>query len=273
VDIGYHSFDRGYGKISHSGYHFIDFLTTTVRAGLAGRRLDELEVFTNAVRPADYLAQLGPESYPMLFPDRPFTLSEVEERIVPRLADHGEIDAFISLGFRHDGRTISLGSINLVHNGLSLRHRAVPDLTDLYRGNGRVRHESHIIEQGPFQAIHMHSFRSGDDDRDRSGVGGHAHLEVHVFRNNRLFPQWQPYERLTVGDVVADEPDWDDHQRDARNLALTEFVGLVNGTVAASELTSDLLDHAVGSAVLSGAYLSLARAAEGASPNVTLELA
>ncbi|PIP61576.1 hypothetical protein COW99_03565 [Candidatus Roizmanbacteria bacterium CG22_combo_CG10-13_8_21_14_all_38_20] len=33
-------------------------------------------------------------------------------------------------------------------------------MKDLYKGNGRLRHESHFIEQGPFQAISFDSYQS-----------------------------------------------------------------------------------------------------------------
>ncbi|CAM5730741.1 hypothetical protein SMICM304S_00746 [Streptomyces microflavus] len=94
---------------------------------------------------------------------------------------------------------MTLGSINLVHNGFSQRGHFTPARANLYKGNGRVRHESHTIQQGPFQAIHFHSLQTlgGDThDGDAYGIGSQGHVEVHVFRNSGFNSRWKKYETL-----------------------------------------------------------------------------
>jgi hypothetical protein len=269
VDLTYHSYNRGYGKVAHSGYHFIDYLAETVRLGLRENSFDEVEITANISRPADYLAQLGWPVHGRCFTNLPFTDLDVENRILPYVADHGEVDAFISLAFRRGGRVITLGSINLLHNGLSLRSQPAAD-PDLYRGNGRLRHESHVIEQGPFQVIYIRSYRSGDRARAPEEVGGQAHLELEVFRNSRLVPEWKGYERVQArgdgGEV------WLDHQEMARKTAVEEYVRLANGELPPGSSRSDLRDHALSSAMLSGIYESMAARAEGSSPLITVPL-
>ncbi len=269
LDIKYHSYNRGYGKVAHSGYHFIDYLASTVRLGIRQSSFDEVEIVANVSRPEDYLAQLGWPVHDRFFTDLPFTSHDVETRILPQVADHGEVDAFISLAFRRGGRVITLGSINLLHNGLSLRSQSAAN-PDLYRGNGRIRHESHIIEQGPFQVIYVRSYRSGDQSRALHEVGGHAHLELEVFRNNRLVPEWKGYELVRVDGNGGER--WLDHQELARKAAVEEYVSLVNGELPAGSSRSDLRDHALSSALLAGIYESMAARAEGGNPMVTVAL-
>jgi predicted dehydrogenase len=267
VDLTYHSCNRGYGKVAHSGYHFIDYLSSTVRAGARQGAFEEVDIFANVSRPADYLAQLGWPVHDRCFSELPFSDRDVTNRIFPQVANHGEVDAFISLAFKRGGRVVALGSINLLHNGLSLRERAAAN-PDLYRGNGRIRHESHIVEQGPFQAIYIRSYRSGDGGRSLHEVGGYAHLELEVFRNNRLVPGWRGYERVTIGGDGGEQ--WCDPQKAARKTAVEEYMRLANGELPPGSSRSDLRDHALSSALLAGAYESMAARAEGGNPVVTI---
>jgi predicted dehydrogenase len=264
IDLSYHSFDRGYGKAAHSGYHFIDYLCTVISGGDPSR-FDEVDLFANVTRPPDYLEQLGPGVHSRCFPCSSIYASA---DVLPHVALHGEVDAFVSLSFRRRGMAVALGSINLLHNGLSLRHKTAAN-PDLYRGNGRLRHESHIIEQGPFQAIYIRSYRSGDDHRGPHQVGGSAHLELEVFRNNKLFPDWKGYELVQVADNDSERQD---QQAMARRNALEEFVRLVHGAQPPGSSLSDLLDHSLSSTLLAGIYQSMASRAEGGSPLVTVAL-
>ena len=120
---------------------------------------------------------------------------------------YGEIDAFNSFAFKHADRTMTLGSINLIHNGLSQRGWLTTEGRDLYKGNGRIRQESHFIEQGPFQAISMISYQSSEVEPYRSDnlyeTGGEYHFDIHVFRNSTLCAEWKAYEKFSVKDLYT----------------------------------------------------------------------
>lgn len=138
------------------------------------------------------------------------------------------------MAYRSGGRT-TLGSINLAHHTFSQRGNLEPVLAGLYKGNGRIGQETHIIQQGPFQALHFHCLQTLHDDTpgvDPAAVGGADHVAVHVFRNNRLHPQWERHTTLGFADLTA-------HRRPARLMA--------------------------------GAYLSMAQRLTGGSPAATLE--
>ena len=106
------------------------------------------------------------------------------------MKNFGEIEAFSNLQFKKGNKVMTNVSINLTHNGFARRDWVTAEGRDLYKGNGRVRHEYHIIEQGPFQCIHFHSYQSKEVDPTLKNnlyeVGGEYHLDIFVFRNSSI---------------------------------------------------------------------------------------
>ncbi|MFG2386701.1 Gfo/Idh/MocA family oxidoreductase [Streptomyces avermitilis] len=277
VDLSYHGFERGYGKGAHSGYHFFDIVPWLLSAGeTAGKELDTVDIHAFVTRPADLLRQLGIRDHERLFPGfatrNPYSESELGA------ATHrfGEVDAFLSMAYKSAGQTMTLGSISLVHNGFSQRGSLTPAHARLYKGNGRVRHESHTIEQGPFQAIHLHSLQTLSDgplDADPHALGGDAHIEVHVFRNNRYQRAWKKYARLGFDDLTtpADTGLALPTQESSRRRAMQEFLAYLCGRRSREEMASELTSHRRGSALMAGAYLSMAQQWNGGLPVATLD--
>ncbi|MFJ5847987.1 Gfo/Idh/MocA family protein [Streptomyces sp. NPDC092903] len=265
IDISYHSFDQGYGKCAHSGYHFFDIVPWLLRAGeTPGKELDSVEVHANFSRPSDFLAQLDLDDYARLFPEFEAANPYTQTQLLTATESFGEVDAFVSMVYKSGGRTMTLGSINLVHNGFSQRGRFIPARANLYKGNGRVRHESHILQQGPFQAIHFHSLQTlgGEEENgDAYGIGSQGHIEVHVFRNSGFNSRWKKYETLdydaltTTSASGLEEPT----QSSSRRRATQEFLEYVNGLRNREEMSSELVDHRRGSTLMAGAYLSAAQ--------------
>ncbi|MBT2507000.1 Gfo/Idh/MocA family oxidoreductase [Streptomyces sp. ISL-98] len=264
VNLGYHGFDRGYGKAAHSGYHEFDIVPWLLDAGeRPGKELDEVEVHAHVARPADTLAQLTVADHERLFPDfakrNPFGHTELQKLT----GAFGEVDAFLSMAYRSGGRTMTLGSINLAHHTFSQRGSLEPALVGLYKGNGRIGQETHIIQQGPFQALHFHCLQTLHDDEpgiDPAAVGGADHVTVHVFRNNRLRPDWKRHTTLDFADLTqgagpgAELPT----QRSSRNRAVTEFLHYLTGRIPRQHMVSDLVTHRRPAQLMAGAYLSMA---------------
>ncbi|MER5802826.1 Gfo/Idh/MocA family oxidoreductase [Streptomyces mirabilis] len=277
IDITYHSFDRGYGKCAHSGYHFFDIVPWLLRAGeTPGKELDSVDIHANFSRPHDFLAQLDLNDYARLFPEFEAANPYTQAQLLTATEGFGEVDAFVSMAYKSGGRTMTLGSINLVHNGFSQRGRFSPARANLYKGNGRVRHESHIIEQGPFQAIHYHSLQTLGDDTNAAGpyeIGGQGHIEVHVFRNSSFDVRWKKYETLdydvltTVSESGSEEPT----QSASRRRALQEFLEYVSGRRTREQMSSELTDHRRGATLMAGTYLSAAQQWVDGSPVARLD--
>ncbi len=277
IDISYHSFDRGYGKCAHSGYHFFDIVPWLLAAGeTSGKELDAVEVHATVTRPGDVLTQLGIRDHERLFPGFAARnrYTETELRSATRL--FGEVDAFISMAYKSGGRTLTLGSVNLVHTGFSQRGSLAPVHASLYKGNGRVRHENHIIEQGPFQAIHFHSLQTlndGTTSADPYALGSECHVEVHVFRNDRFRPNWQKYAGFDFDALTAtaESAVAVPTQESSRQRATQEFLDYLAGRRTREQMSSELTSHRRGSTLMAGAYLSMAQQWVGRSPVAALD--
>ncbi|MFB7836055.1 Gfo/Idh/MocA family protein [Streptomyces sp. NPDC056056] len=271
IDIGYHSFDRGYGKASHSGYHHFDIVPWWLAAGeRPGKEIDEIEVHAACTRPADFLAQLTVADHARLLPglaDRnPYTEPELDRLTT----GFGEVDVFLNVSYRSRGRVMALGSHNLAHTTFSQRGNLHPIPGGLYKGNGRIGQETHIIHQGPFQALHLHVLQTLHGDAagiDRRAAGGADHIELHVFRNDRLGLGWERHRTLNFTDLIRGSgagavlPT----QRSARACAIQEFFSHLAGRIPRAELASDLSDHRRPARLMAATYLSMSRrwAADG----------
>lgn len=261
VDLSYHSYDLGYGKCAHSGYHFFDLASWLVAGGVSAEKIpDSIEVFANFVRPRDILAQLNFSDYGGLFENFELMNRYSEPELEMRVASFGEVDAMINVRFQRQSRTLTTGSISLVHNGLSERAHLSPATDDLYRRNGRIRQESHIFTQGPFQMILVQSFRAaGEGEGALVGheVGGRSHFDVSVFRNSRLRPAWRPYVMLTAPELEEVEG-LSTTQDGARAEALNDFIAHIRGTTR-DRFAADLVTHDAAVKLMSAAYLSAAQ--------------
>lgn len=276
IDYNYHSYNQGYGKVSHSGYHSLDIVPWLLEAGeMEGKKIDNVDIFSNFLRPLDFLKQIKLDDYRRIFPRfdeyNKYSLSQIEAKVLT----YGEIDAFNSFAFKSGKQIITLGSVNLIHNGFSQRGWLDSTSKDLYKGNGRIRHESHIVEQGPFQAIHYHSYQSEEilnDNTAHSDIGGEYHLDIYVFRNNKLFPQWKSYEKISIKDlgVRVLEGNSRGHQEDARRNCVLEFIDFIQKPKPSNLLISELTDHSRGTALLSGIYQSSVKRSQGFNPLINM---
>lgn len=276
VDIDYHGFNEGFGKCSHSGYHFFDITTWVLEAGENQEKsIDNVDIVANFLRPNDFLHQINLKDYQNIFPNFKTENKRSEKELGNLFQNYAEIDAFSSLVFKHKDKIQTLASINLAHNSFSQRGWLSANGKDLYKGNGRLRHESHFIEQGPFQAISCISYQSKEIDPTQKkglyGVGDEYHLDIHVFRNGSLFPKWKTYEKISIKDlnnkVMTGKSRG--HQEDARRQAVLEFFKFLNGEKVTP--VSDLLDHERSTKLMSGVYQSATNRFVGLNPLVNID--
>lgn len=277
VDQNYHPYNQGYGKLLHSGYHAIDIMTWLTRNSIKDslQKPSKIEVFSNFSYPNDFITQLPLKNYTSLFGldnHQRYSLNELNSKF----EKYGEIDAQIGIDVRNkDGRNITLGQFNLEHNSFSQRNWFSTEGRDLYKGNGRIRHESHRIDQGPFQTILYHSFQSEEilnDKTNHSDVGGEYNLDIHVFRNSKMFPDWVSYEKITIDDLGSSflRGYSRGHQEDARRAAILTFIKSVNDSRIVR--FSDLEDQQETIGILKAAYESAYRRKQQENPLVTVEV-
>lgn len=271
INLPYHSYNDGHGKAAHSGYHIIDLVCWFMQAGeLEGKKIDTANVHVHSTRPGDLLAHLNLDEYKKLFPGYGERCPYSEADIASATERFGEVDAIVSVAFESKGRTITMESINLLHNGFSGRGSMVPNYENLYKGNGRVRHETHVIHQGPFQAIHFSALRTG-------GKNGQDQVEVKVFRNTAFNPSWEIYQNLYFSESVPGGTKGSDTntgalmQEVARMRSIKEYIEFLYGKIERDQVVSDLLSHNRTSKIISSVYRSMSEQYNGGSRVVAVD--
>ncbi|WP_023640438.1 Gfo/Idh/MocA family oxidoreductase [Dickeya zeae] len=263
VEQHYHPYHQGYGKCSHSGYHYFDIVPFVLESGFGeGKQFDNIDVFSMAIRPDDVLSQLALDDYRALFGRRRFDEANHydENQLGVLLGTFGEVDCSSNICFKRGDRTLTAVSINLCHNGYSQRNWVTAAGRDLYKGNGRVSHESHIFQQGPFQSIHFHSYKSDvlpdETSEERHHIGTKEHLEIYIFRNDKMLGG-KHVEVFDIDDIIALEGGRKGLRGKSKAKAFYEFIAGMRGEIATGDMVSDFSKHEVGAALTSAIYQSI----------------
>ncbi|OJJ07139.1 hypothetical protein ASPVEDRAFT_46518 [Aspergillus versicolor CBS 583.65] len=279
VEQTYHSFSHGYGKVSHSGYHFLDMCYLLMRMGWGEtKRPERAEVVSSFITPNGFLTSFNDKDYKSMFGTDYNDFNHYTQTDLMRLTkDMGEIDSAIQVTFFQGKHPIALAQINLQHNG-STRRSWLKAGPDLYKGIGRVKHEFHEIKSGPLQTVVIDS-RQANDKHDRSvpstaKMGSDNHFEVHVFRNSDLLNETAPFHSYSVDDLdrryKTDKPGL--YSENIKRGILQEAIDFVNGKRSKADLSSPLTDHDIPVHLMSAVYLSHVRRAAGGNPIVDLKI-
>ncbi len=276
IEQNYHPYNQGYGIVSHFGYHVIDIVSWLMEK--CDKKPDSMEVISSFSTPVDFLRQYTFCDYRRDFKNFDNYNKYSEKEFIERTRNFGEVDCFSNFVFKKEGRVITLASINMSHNGFSQRNWVTAEGRDLYKGNGRVRHESYYILQGPFQAIAYLSYQSKevnpDLQKDLFRIGGEYHAEVHVFRNSRFNPKWKCVEYFNMKDFVKRtmKDKSRGHQEEARRELITGFINsLLTGSREIAKY-SDLIHDDRSVKMMSAVYQSISKRRSGFNPLVEIIL-
>jgi predicted dehydrogenase len=278
VTQSHHSYHDGHGKVSHSGYHFLDCIHRFALAGRPPQKApDTVRAFASFIRPAGLLTQLNETDYLRIFGDEYLsvrTFSDAE--LAPLFGTYGEIDADVVFTYVRGNVPLLNASLSLLHNGFSRRSWMHPG-TDLYKGNGRVKHEEHRVHSGPFQCVYIRSFQAKDRhercDEEDCGVGGNNHCEITVFRNSDILGG-KAVETLSLADLPVARG----YQQagllieQIKEEAILEFFGFLRGRIPLESLRSNIDTHIVPTRMMSAVYLSHVRLERGENPVVSVRL-
>lgn len=268
----YHGYTNGIGKCSHSGYHFFDIMHWFGEISKENCKIyDKITCYSSFTRPSDWISQLNIEDYKKIFGNSynngKFNLSN--EEFIEKTKNFGEIDAHLNFSFYKDNNKLLNIQFSLLHNGFS-RRSWVEARENLYKGNGRIRHEYFSIHQGPFQSIKYESYQSDQIDNETlmgSGqVGGELHSDVYIFRNSKAIGiDLPPMEQIQFGIVNENglQGYSRGHQEDARGECFKEFMMAVNGEIPKGKLKSSIEAHKGSVTLMSLAYLSGAKIFNG----------
>ena len=287
VEQHYHPFRYGYGKVSHSGYHFLDTAYRFFKAGWnPEKRPDEIEMVSTFVRPNDFMSTFTNEEHRRVFrnqgqgQDYDSSCKYSAEELRWLMEDMGEMDAMLQLTFKQAGQTMAVAQLNLFHTGFARRSWVDQGPTpDLYKGCGRVKHEAHEIRSGPFQTIVIDS-RQANDKHDRSKpstaeLGSDNHFEIQTWRNCDILGEQEPLKVYSVSDVDrrynSKLPGI--YAENVKRGILWEALNFLDGDKTLDELASNLPDHSIPASLMSAAYVSYVRRAAGLNPVTHIDVA
>lgn len=258
----YHPYNSGYGKVSHSGYHLIDILSSYISTSYAksGKSFDEYGVFTSFIKPSALIAQQSRDDYLRVFGDKYNKVSEHSDQELRKAYEKfGEVDSASLITLYAHNEPICNVSLNLMHNGFARRSWILPG-DDLYKGNGRVKHEYHNIEQGPYQNIQIHSYQSKDkhdvNTIDDYKVGGNNHFDIYIYRNSDVIGG-VPLEIISA-DELNGKSEFAGNliTESVKHSVVNEFIEIVLGIRKVNDTESDLSTHGLSASLMSLIYQS-----------------
>lgn len=259
-----HPYKYGYGKLMHSGYHFIDLLSTLLRLNnqIEAKKPDSMALFSEYSRAIDQQSVITNSDYSRFFgKDAANRFEDFSKN--EALADFGEVDSFTQLQLMKDGRIITTAQLSLMQSGFS--QRAWPDLpADAYKSNGRIRHEYVNIHIGPLMSIQVHSYQSkqiGEQSISSYEAGGNNHFDIYIFRNSNLIGG-EAFEKIEYGSddlMKTRESSYLGHNEYARFKLLDELMYNLPSN-------SEIADHLATNKLLSEIYKNHSRQTNGDVP-------
>lgn len=266
-----HPYKYGYGKLMHSGYHFIDLFSwiAGINDTLPHAKPDTAKVYATRFTPNDFFHQIGEKAYEKFF-DNP-TIKEFYTTYDRQTYEQfGELDACTLVQLFNGKNVVTTGSINLQQNSFS--RRGWFDLpADTYKGNGRVRHERVTIQVSQFLNIQVHSYQScgvGAEESELGAIGSQDHFDIFIFRNQKMIGG-KAFEKISLGKQMKEANVSDayylGHNEKARELTLLNFIEGKNDD-------SELQHHALTNQLLSTIYKSIACGVQKKNPQIAFNI-
>jgi len=270
-----HPYKYGYGMCSHSAYHIFDIIWQFYKAGsIEDKFPDSMQVYSSFLTPKGYSMQITEDDYASFLNHSYKSTGFSKDEYASYIKDFGEIDAFNIIRLLKEGENICNVSMNLMHNSFSRRAWSEPN-TDLYKGNGRVKHQQFVIQQGPFQSIHIHNYQASDkhdiDNSQEFEIGGNNHFDIYVFRNAAMFGTDKPFYKLSSKDILTGSTDRLTVEK-AKDSVIYEFLQFILGAKEKKDLISNIDSHSVPVKIMSTLYQSHILSKEGKNPIVTTSL-
>lgn len=266
----------GYGKVAHSGYHIFDTVWQLYESGLVDeKRPDHLEIVSSPLLPSGLSVDLSEKDYLKYFglKYKQTTLSEKKYR--EKVKNYGEIDSFNIIRLLKNKENICNISINLLHSSFSGRSWAIPSV-DRYKGNGRIKHQQFIIQQGPFQCIQIHNYQSKDfhdvDNSTEFDIGGNNHFDIYVFRNSGMFGSGRSFYKISAKDLEEKKRASRLIGENAKERVVLEFLNFMLGKTNISNLKSNIDSHSIPVKIMSGVYQSSVRLNRHQNPLINISL-
>jgi hypothetical protein len=264
INQEYHPYCSGYGKASHSGYHIFDTIYELYKSsGVDEKFAESMEIVSSFIKPNGFFTQFNEKDYLKIFgEDYNLVNHYSDEQLKELCRDFGEIDLSAIITLKKNDEAIANFNVNLIHNGFAGRTWIKPG-EDLYKGNGRIKHESYNIQQGPFQNIQIHAYQAVDKHDDCIGnddsLGGKNHFEIYVFQNPLVAdkskqPSVYTYKDTTENGSSSNEPMIT--MESVKFKVVEEFADYLIGKRKKQTINSQIEDHVIPVQIMSGIYSS-----------------
>lgn len=271
-----HGLSDGFGKVSHSGYHLFDMAWQLYKSSLVpDKQPDGLEIFSSALNPTGLDVCINENDYARYFGDGFERTGFTHQQYLDTIANYGEMDSFNVIRLMKHGVNICNISVNLIHSSFSRRSWGLPN-ADFYKGNGRVKHQQFIIQQGPFQSIQIHNYQSKDEhDVDNSNefdVGGNNHFDIYIFRNVGMYGEGEAFTKISSLDLEQQADMSGLTIENAKYRIIREFIDFMLGNITLQDVKSNIDTHAVPVKILSGVCQSSANMHTNTNPLIRITL-
>ncbi|MCU4177704.1 Gfo/Idh/MocA family oxidoreductase [Carboxylicivirga sp. N1Y90] len=280
VSQDYHPYCYGYGKASHSGYHIFDTAIEFYKSSANDNKIaSSFDVYSSILQPKGFFEQLESSDYDRLFVDQKEQRSKWNtDEFYEKCTDFGELDLSSIITLKKGHVPIGNININLIHNGYAGRTWINPG-SDLYKGNGRIKHESYHIQQGPFQSIQIHAYQGSDQHDLDNGIeaylGGKNHFDVYVFRNPLLSKGKSQPEAYKLTDFFEKPEEGKESNiimEQVKFKVVEQFVDFIGGSLSKQSVNSQITEHKTAVQIMSGFYRSHINAIENKLPVMSYDL-
>lgn len=271
-----HGLSDGFGKVSHSGYHLFDMAWQLYETSLVpDKQPDGLEIFSSTLNPIGLDVSINENDYIRYFGDDFERTGLSHQQYLETITNYGEMDSFNVIRLMKQGFNICNISVNLLHSSFSRRSWAAPS-ADFYKGNGRVKHQQFIIQQGPFQCIQIHNYQSKDqhdvDNSNEFDVGGNNHFDIYIFRNVGMYGEGKVFTKISSQDLEQQADKSGLTIENAKYRIIREFIEFMLGNITLENVKSNIDTHAVPVKIMSGVCQSSANMHTNDSPLVRIAL-
>ena len=271
-----HGLSDGFGKVSHSGYHLYDMAWQLYKSSLVpDKQPDGLEIFSSTLTPVGLDVCINENDYSGYFGDDFERSGFTHQQYLDTVANYGEIDSFNVIRLMKRGINICNISVSLLHSSFSRRSWALPN-ADFYKGNGRVKHQQFIIQQGPFQCIHIHNYQSKHEhdinNSNEFDVGGNNHFDIYVFRNVGMYGTGEAFTKISSQDLEQQADKSGLTIENAKYRIIREFIDFMLGNIALQDAKSNIDTHATPVKMMSGVCQSSANMHSNINPLIHIPL-
>lgn len=219
-----HPHNKGYGKLLHSGYHFIDLFCWFADLNTLNKKVGytEMSAFTDIYSVKDLNDQFERINKKCKKLSNNSLFKNINNGAINKLDGLGEVDLFTQVVFKSGKSTIINGQLALLQNSTSKRSVSDNNLYN-FKNSSAIRKELFIIELGPLYSISVSALQN----HNANPIKFWDYNYVVTIHRNSDFIKGKAYEEIYFHNRAADK-DFSSLNKKARLKSFQEFLDLRN---------------------------------------------